>query len=188
MTSYKGKFLAAQAMGEDDPFEGSAVLVLEDDEHGSFGLVVNKPGVVDEAMLFSMLGLDFPVAGQFEAGWGGPVTPGRVCVLHSAEHVFESTGMRCGKVAVTFSPDVLEAISEGREPQQALAVAGCSGWDAGQLQGEIDRGAWLVVEADAADILFLTPRAARWDKLVALAGVPREAMRTAFFVAQAGHA
>jgi putative transcriptional regulator len=43
--------------------------------------------------------------------------------------------------------------------------AGYSGWAAGQLQGELERGAWHMVPADAATV-FETPPERIWPELI----------------------
>ena len=52
-----------------------------------------------------------------------------------------------------------------RSPAKIRFFAGYSGWAPGQLRGELDRGDWLVVDADA-DTVFLNDTSKLWQDMV----------------------
>jgi putative transcriptional regulator len=61
-------------------------------------------------------------------------------------------------------------MAEGRGPSQAVVALGYAGWDAGQLDDEMARNAWLNVSADEK-LLFDTPLDDRWREAGRLLGV-----------------
>ena len=71
---------------------------------------------------------------------------------------------------LTTSRDILTALAEGRGPSNAVVALGYAGWDAGQLDDEMARNAWLNVSADVK-LLFDTPLDDRWREAGRLLGV-----------------
>ena len=83
-------------------------------------------------------------------------------VLHSGSSWWQTTLRVTPDVSVTASRDILEALGEGRGPQEFILALGYAGWSAGQLEEEIAANAWLTVPADK-HILFQTPVEQRWS-------------------------
>jgi len=61
---------------------------------------------------------------------------------------------------------VLADIARGTGPRRYRLLHGYAGWRAGQLEGEIDAGAWITASVDA-DILFDDDYATKWDRAMA---------------------
>ncbi len=135
------------------------------------GLVVNRP-VRDMplAPLLRKFGLDDRgVTGSVRAHYGGPVEIGQGFLLHTAEYTTEGTALVAGDIAMTPTPGVLTALSDiarGAGPRKSLFAVGYAGWAPGQLEGEIERGAWITVPADEA-LLFDEDHARKWDRATA---------------------
>ena len=105
---------------------------------------------------------------------GGPVERGRGFVLHSSDYHSAKATMAVGETyGMTTTLDVLEALSVGSGPLQAVMAFGYSGWGAGQLEAEIARNDWLI--GDASDgLIFGAEPARKWA--LALAGMGVDAM------------
>jgi putative transcriptional regulator len=73
-------------------------------------------------------------------------------------------------VGLTTSRDVLQAVGEGRGPEQILVSLGYAGWAPGQLEHELGQNAWLTVGAKA-DVIFDLPPEARFVAAMDLLGV-----------------
>ena len=70
---------------------------------------------------------------------------------------------------MTPAPGVLTALSDiarGAGPRKSLFAVGYAGWAPGQLEGEIEQGAWITVPADEA-LLFDDDHARKWDRATA---------------------
>jgi len=95
--SVKGNFLVATEQMRDPRFEKKVIVMLENDETGAWGLVINKPlGSVPLGSLISkseftdnkkkeLYDVKIPVF------WGGPVNENRILVLHSQEYKNKTT-------------------------------------------------------------------------------------------------
>lgn len=147
-----GKLLIAMPGIADPRFERAVVLVCEQSEEGTMGLIINK--------LAEDISLD-DLADQLDLGavdetasqvvhFGGPVEMGRGFVLHSDEYVSGvSSHEIIAGVRLSTSVDVLEDIAKGTGPRRALLALGYAGWGAGQLEAEIRQNGWLIAPAEA---------------------------------------
>lgn len=163
--SLAGQLLVATEGLQGSPFARTVVYVVRHDAGGAFGLVVNRPGPeVRLAPLLREFGLDDRgVTGRIRVHGGGPVEPGRGLVLHTAEYATAGTEQLGGDVALTSHPAVLADIAHGTGPRRYRFLQGYAGWRGGQLEDEIDAGAWITVPADP-DILFDDDYATKWDR------------------------
>jgi putative transcriptional regulator len=87
-------------------------------------------------------------------------------VLHSEDFAArEGTQSVAPGIRLTATRDVLEAMAREKPPQQFLLALGCSSWGAGQLEDELKRNAWLVVDADKA-IVFDDHHEDKWTRAI----------------------
>ena len=153
--SLKGKLLVATPALVDENFFRTVVLIVEHNIEGAVGVVLNRPS-------------DMPLSGSPLGDWedvaadpalvfvGGPVQPDAAVCLARAHTDDRPDG---------FEPviDGLGVLDLGREIGQVRTgvrirvFAGYAGWGARQLEGEIDEGAWYVIEADPEDALSSQP-------------------------------
>ncbi|MFI5327459.1 MAG: YqgE/AlgH family protein [Candidatus Rokuibacteriota bacterium] len=166
-----GQFLVATDTLRDPRFARTVIYIVRHDASGAMGLVVNRP--VRDMPLGPMLrkfGLDDRgVTGSVRAHYGGPVEIGQGFLLHTAEYATQGTSQIAGDIAMTPTPGVLTALSDiahGAGPRKSLFAVGYAGWAPGQLEGEIERGAWITVPADEA-LLFDEDHARKWDRATA---------------------
>jgi len=162
----------------DDRFSGTVVYLLEHNQQGAMGLVVNRPTDLDLHGLFDKINLKLEIDPLIKQSvyLGGPVQIERGFVLHSQEEdvQYSSTLVVPGGLAMTTSKDVLEAVSEGGGPNKFLMSLGYAGWSAGQLEDEIARNGWLNVSTsleNIAEIIFDTPHAQRYQKVMSIIGI-----------------
>jgi putative transcriptional regulator len=71
---------------------------------------------------------------------------------------------------VTTSQDILDAMPQQRQLDDAFIALGYAGWGPGQLEAEILENSWLSTPA-SADILFDTAIESRWQKAAELIGI-----------------
>ena len=159
----RGMFLLA-APGLSDPrFARTVILLLEYDETGALGLVVNRP---TELALSDALADPLPGAEGHAVFLGGPVEHRRlIALLRSPDAVGDAQHV-VGDVYASGSLDTLRAMLE-RDGHGAdvHAYLGYAGWSPGQLDAEIARGDWVVTPADAGSI-FDTPPHRVWHDLM----------------------
>jgi putative transcriptional regulator len=171
-TYLTNQFLIAMP-GMDDPnFAQTVTLVCDHGEQGALGIVINRPLGMDLGDVFAQLGLDASksrVARQ-PVLHGGPVQTDRGFVLHSPGQGWESTLPISDRLHVTTSRDILDALAGGGGPERAVIALGYAGWEAGQLEDEVARNAWLTAPADES-LLFEVPAEDRWQAAGRLLGI-----------------
>jgi putative transcriptional regulator len=150
-TSLKGKLLIATPALGDGIFDRSVVLIIEhDDTEGAFGVVLNRPSTtdVDGALPeWGRLAASPPVVFV-----GGPVSPEAAICLARASGADPDGWVplvgAVGALDLSQDPDLLApAVDEVR------LFSGYAGWTQGQLEDEIEAGAWFVVDAEEGDVL-----------------------------------
>jgi putative transcriptional regulator len=103
---------------------------------------------------------------------GGPVERDRGFVLHTDDYVGPSSSIPVMPgISLTATPEVLEAIAgHNRRPRRSLLALGYAGWDAGQLEAEIQANTWLTCDADES-LIFDDDYEAKWERALAKIGV-----------------
>jgi putative transcriptional regulator len=154
----------------DPNFHRTVVLLIDHDEGGTFGLVLNRGTDLPVAQLCASLGIDWQGREERSVEWGGPVQPehGWLLMGEDAPGHLEVTDVIQG-VRFSRSPDVLRECAES-PPRKFRVFLGYAGWGPGQLQQELVQGAWLVAPA-SAEFVFDTPRDALWEQVVRHLGV-----------------
>ena len=145
-----GRLLVATPRLDHPTFRRTVILLLDHDEDGALGVVVNRPMAVDvDAVLPTWQALA-TVPGRLYSG--GPVATdsalGLVAVPGDDE---EPLGVRriigsLGLVDLDTPPEIVAAELSGLR-----IFAGYAGWSAGQLEYEITEGSWYVVDAEPRD-------------------------------------
>jgi putative transcriptional regulator len=182
VTSLKGRLLVANPAMPDPNFHRTVVLLLAHQEDGALGVVLNRPSELDvDSPLprWERLVADPPVVFV-----GGPVAPGAaICLARVPDAPFTGRpgedppdGLNLAGVGgqggwVPLVGDLGTLDLEGDPDDLTIKVeairvfAGYAGWGPGQLEGEIDAGAWFVVSAEAADALSGDPEAL-WKRVL----------------------
>jgi len=141
--SLRGQLLIASPQLLDPNFCRSIVLMVQHDEAGALGLVLNRPSQTAVSDAWKQVS-DLPCLLEGPLYHGGPMD-GPLMVLHTDASVSDI------KIAagVHFSAEkdsVLHLATSGQG--QMRFFVGYAGWAPGQLENEIDEGAWLAIPAD----------------------------------------
>jgi putative transcriptional regulator len=169
-------FLIAMPSMLDPIFGGTVVYLCEHNANGALGVIINKATDMTVDVLLNRIDLKLEIAPDLTpvektpVMYGGPVQEDRGFVLHAPRGDFSSTMPVTSEIALTTSKDILEAVALGSGPQKMLVSLGCSGWGAGQLEGEIVRNGWLTVRADP-NIMFDLPLEQRFFAAIKLLGI-----------------
>lgn len=159
----KGKFLVASRTLVDPRFQETVVLLISYGAEGAAGLIINRPTKVLLAeMLPSMPDLKKRADVVY---YGGPVEGHRILMLIRSGEKPEESGSVFGNVFVSTSGNTLEQMISAHKPEKQLRFyAGYAGWLPGQLDGEVSRGDWHIVRADA-DSIFEKKSSDIWREL-----------------------
>jgi putative transcriptional regulator len=158
------KFLVAMPDQTTGFFDKSVILMLEHNHKGAMGLTLtqtanNSVKDIIENFDFSLHdehAFDDPVM------VGGPVQPELGFILHRKPSRWESTVQLAHELSLTVSIDFLRSAAQGMVFEDFQIFLGYAGWDAGQLEDEMKRNAWLCADVDAK-IIFDTPPEQRWQ-------------------------
>jgi putative transcriptional regulator len=140
--SLRGQLLIA-APSLYDYFRRTVVLVLEHSPEGAMGVVLNRESETRVAEAVPVLA---PLAGPEElVRIGGPVAPQAVVALGDFDDVEEAGTHVVGSLG-TLDPDAASG-----SLRRVRVYAGYAGWAPGQLDGELEEEAWLVMPARPDD-------------------------------------
>ena len=153
MESVRGKLLIAGPTLLDPNFWRTVVLVVEHTEDGALGLVLNRPSetTVGEAVAQ----LEELVDPDDQLFIGGPVQPSSVIVLAQFEDPGEAAVIAFQDIGVLAAGGALEDAGAG--VRSGRAFVGHSGWGPGQLDGELERGDWILEPARRGDAFSAEP-------------------------------
>ena len=170
---YAGQLLVASPKMGDPRFEKSVVYMVEHNDEGALGLIVNKVyGKGPLAKLMQGFGMDPGDAkGRVTLHFGGPVAPDGAFILHTGD--YKSPRSKPVDQSISFTTDtrILEDVASGKGPRRLLFVLGYAGWGAGQLENEMARGDWSLSEANE-DRVFGDGKGDVWERIVEESKVP----------------
>ena len=149
-----GTLLVASPALVDPNFYRSVVLLLEYDENGALGIVLDRPLNIDvDEHLPSWRMHLAPPQRVFE---GGPVQPETAIgvAFRPEARPIETWRPVLGGVGLV---DVSQDPADVGEIEEARIFAGYSGWGAGQLDMEMTVGSWFPVEGTRDDVFDPVP-------------------------------
>ncbi|MGP3983296.1 YqgE/AlgH family protein [Streptomyces sp. KR80] len=156
VSSLTGRLLVATPALADPNFDRAVVLLLDHDEEGSLGVVLNRPTPVDVGDILEPWAA---LAGEPGVVFqGGPVSMDSalgVAVVPGEAETFVGEGPlgwrrvhgAIGLVDLEAPPELLAAALGSLR-----IFAGYAGWGPGQLEEELVEGAWYVVESEPGDV------------------------------------
>jgi putative transcriptional regulator len=156
-TPTRGRLLVATPPLVDENFDRTVVFVLEHHDEGTIGVVINRPS--DEALevpLDRWIDLQSAPSSVFT---GGPVETSALIALAQTKAPLTDDGEWLSPIVgpiasadLTADPALVAA-----EVRGVRIFRGYAGWGPGQLDDEIDAGAWLVLDAEVEDVFSDEP-------------------------------
>jgi putative transcriptional regulator len=173
-----GSLLVAAPGLLDPTFRRTVVYVIEHRDRGSLGVVLNRPS---EVPVRDVLPSWAPLSSQPSSVFvGGPVESETALCLAAVRTGYDPAALD-GLVAVRGPVALVDLDGDPAVIAPRLrglrVFAGYSGWDAGQLAGEIGRGDWIVVPALPDDVLDHQD-AALWGHVLRRQGMPLALLAT----------
>ena len=164
--SVKDYFLVATEKMKDARFSKTVIVMLESNQNGAWGLVINKRlGTMPIALLLDpslntsekreeLFKINIPIF------WGGPVDIKEIFILHSNEYQSETT-KNYGDISISQDYNILFDIAENKGPEKSLVIFGYSGWGGGQLEGEMEKESWVLSDINK-DLIFEINNDDKW--------------------------
>tara|TARA_B100001109_G_scaffold226764_1_gene201061 strand:+ start:362 stop:937 length:576 start_codon:yes stop_codon:yes gene_type:complete len=156
----KGSILFSQPLMRDKNFSRSVILICEHNNEGSFGYKLNNkidPGIIKNFDDKNILGSIYD---------GGPVDLSYLNFIHN--HNFASKNCMQIKENIFLGGDyklVTDRIKLDKKFKYKFFL-GYSGWDAGQLEDEINNNSWIVFNEYDTNFLFKHSNDIFWSKFL----------------------
>lgn len=164
MVPAAGMLLVASTTLSEPSFMRSVIYLLEHDEDGTLGFIINRP--LDIAL--SDLWADCPAGlGPAKvAAEGGPVDRNKGLLLHSCNELPGAQPMGNGLAVGGDMEALARRYAKGADPSGPRLFLGHSGWAPGQLATEIAEGAWVLRPGSLDLVLNSRPTATLWQHLL----------------------
>ena len=167
----KNHFLIAMPSINDPVFKKSLILICEDNQDGTMGLIVNKP--IDNVLIKNMFlssDIEDIYPAESKIYFGGPVNLDVGFVLHESNYHTDKTLNISNDLSLTSDERIIKDIKKNNGPNNFLFTLGYAGWDKKQLNNEIKNGDWLIIPANSESIFNMTDDE-KWDIYSSLIGI-----------------
>lgn len=173
-----GTLLLANTNLLEPTFRRSVIYIVEHNEGGTLGVVVNRPS---ETAVHNVLPQWAKLVAKPKTMFiGGPVNRDAALCLATLRIGADPQGVpglrhitgRVAMVDLDADPDTIAPLVEG-----VRIFAGYSGWTIGQLEGEIERDDWIVLSALPSDVL-VGPRTDLWGQVLRRQPLPLSLLAT----------
>ena len=136
-----GLYIKSTTALNDSIFEHTTILIVEHNETGSVGFVTNKP--LDKSLREL---IEFNHSKPFPLMDGGPVDRDHLFVLHKRPDLIEEGELKTDGLYLGGNMEqLIKAINANDANQQEIQLfIGYCGWDAGELEAEIEEGSWII--------------------------------------------
>ena len=151
--SLRGQLLIASPALADPNFTRTVVLVVEHNDEGAMGIVLNRPSTA--AVAEAVPPLEDLVPPDEWVYVGGPVEPASVVVLAEFDDTDAAAALVFGDLGflrADADASVLESAA-----RRFRVFAGYSGWGAGQLEAELALPSWIVESSEVEDVFTGDP-------------------------------
>jgi putative transcriptional regulator len=172
-----GRILVASRDLGDPNFAKTVILLVHySEDQGAVGLVLNKRTDVPISRVFHDLK---EASGRKDPVYiGGPVELNSVLALLKSASKLAGADRVFGDVYLISNKDLLtRTLASSAEATAFHTYIGYAGWGAGQLEHEVDLGAWHIMPADVGTVFHADPDSV-WEHLIRrtetqIAWVPR---------------
>ena len=162
---YRGQFLIAGKSLSDPNFFKTVVLIVEHSDEGAMGLVINRPSSISIHNALSSHFSDFELPEEM-VYCGGPVEPSALFIIHDEPKFNGSETPVIPDVFVANSAETFDRVvrhaADAPHMLRFRIFFGCAGWAPDQLEGEVERGDWLIHPASES-LIFEDDPYNIWD-------------------------
>jgi putative transcriptional regulator len=163
MESFQGQFLIAAPSLRDSNFFKSVVLIVQHNEQGALGVILNRPIEMTIEEAWPQIS-QTPCNVEGTLYQGGPC-PGPLMVLHT-DAVQSQMQVLDGVYFNTDKDTIEQLVSDATGPLKFFV--NYAGWSAGQLEEEISQGGWIVTPASTNHV-FSNSEEELWVSVLRLA-------------------
>lgn len=159
-----GKLLVSSRGLGDPAFAESVVLLIQYDQHGAVGLMINRR--TQEPISHILKDVDTAKRGSDPIYLGGPVELDAVFALLKSQNKPNEATAVIGQVYLVSAKSPLEkALAAGSGDADVRVYLGYCGWDGGQLENELRLGGWWIFDASPSVVFDPHPDSV-WSRLI----------------------
>ena len=149
-----GNVLISEPFMNDFHFRRSVILIIDNNEEGSLGVIFNKRLTIP----FNEIVQGFP---EFKADvyLGGPVETDRIFFIHTIGEMIPDSYKISDGLYWSGNVNALKAMIKMDliKPHEVRFYVGYAGWDSGQLRNELKANTWLVGKFSSKQLLTTIP-------------------------------
>ena len=136
-----GSYIKSTPLLDGSYFENSIILIVENNNDGAVGFVVNRPFVRSLNEL-----VEFKKSKSFPLLEGGPVDQEHIYLVHNRPDLIKGTqSISNGMYYGGDIQHLLDAINfQGASEKEIQLFIGYCGWDTGELEDEVNEGSWTI--------------------------------------------
>ncbi len=142
----QGVFLVAKPELTDPNFLHTVILLVSYGKDGAMGLIINRPMEITLQQVIP--DIKEPKNASLNIYFGGPVNRNNLFALFTSDKKPDNSQNAIGKVYFSGSKEVILSLLKSEDKKEKKRIyAGYAGWMPNQLEFEIRRGSWKIVEA-----------------------------------------
>ena len=149
-----GDVLISEPFLNDFYFRRSAILIVDHNEEGSFGVIINKRLNIP----FNDIIMGFP---KFDADvyLGGPVDTDRVFFIHTIGEMIPDSHKIMSGLYWSGNINALKAMIKNDliKSHEVRFYVGYAGWEGGQIRKELQANTWAVGKFGTKELLHTSP-------------------------------
>ena len=145
MNLQPGSILTATASPDDPIFDNVSILITEYNEKGALGFMIGQlfPRRFNELE-------EFKHSPAFPIYEGGPIDQEHLYFIHRRPDLVEEGTLIAGNIYFggNFKQAVTHINNNNLTEKDIIIFIGYCGWDAGQLEEELEDGSWIVTDEE----------------------------------------
>lgn len=149
----RGRLVVATPSLTEPNFSRTVIFMLDHNDEGGLGVVLNRPSTVDVAT--ALPGWDALATAPPKMFVGGPVQPEAVVAL--AASTMETAALQPVGGGIAVVDLRADAALVAANVVGVRLFAGYAGWGGGQLEDEIEAGGWFVIDGQPQDVFTTDP-------------------------------
>jgi putative transcriptional regulator len=159
-----GMFLVSARKLRDRHFRKTVIYILRHDRHGTLGLIINKPGALPLSRALDNVHAEH--AHDHRLYFGGPVETSVITMLMNNMSAPPLVEHIAGDIYFSNQRIVMERLLKEKKPASKLHFFhGHTGWRSGQLEQELNRSDWHLIDGNPRSI-FSSEIRSLWQRLI----------------------
>ena len=150
---FQGNFLIASEQMQGTAFDSAVIYVTKDGEHGTYGLIVNRPTGIALKEIFPE---NIHPHASDDIYFGGPQHAQFIFTLAQTEPQ-ENLHNVAGDIFIGAGNEILDKLMRDKSHPKVRAFAGFASWAPGQLEEQLKSGDWVVAPGNPHQLFDTKP-------------------------------